>query len=188
MTNSICWSLLAIALVVSSLEFWFRNCHCRWVTANFAFTAASVHRHTERIASSEALNLAVVASLRGRSVLLLRLHGAFMLAAWIGAASIGILLARYFKQTWVGSSLCGKDQWFAVCRCDVDMEKCNALTMCVSISVASILYDRNLGIDNCRLCNYFCWNWRMVGWRQSSCNTGNNNYIFMFYSTVYGLI
>jgi hypothetical protein len=26
----------------------------------------------------------------------------------------GILLARYFKQTWVGSSLCGKDIWFAV--------------------------------------------------------------------------
>lgn len=39
-----------------------------------------------------------------------------MLVAWIGAASVGILLARYFKQTWVGSSLCGKDQWFAVCR------------------------------------------------------------------------
>lgn len=37
-----------------------------------------------------------------------------MITAWIGTASIGILLARYFKQTWVGSQLCGKDQWFAV--------------------------------------------------------------------------
>jgi hypothetical protein len=37
-----------------------------------------------------------------------------MVAAWIGSASIGILLARYFKKTWVGSQLCGKDQWFAV--------------------------------------------------------------------------
>lgn len=45
-------------------------------------------------------------------VLLLRLHAAFMLAAWIGTASAGILLARYFKQTWVGSLACGKDQWF----------------------------------------------------------------------------
>lgn len=50
----------------------------------------------------------------GASNLLVRLHGAFMLTAWIGTASIGILLARYFKQTWEGSSLCGKDQWFAV--------------------------------------------------------------------------
>lgn len=36
-----------------------------------------------------------------------------MLAAWIGCTSLGILLARYFKQTWVGSSVCGKDIWFA---------------------------------------------------------------------------
>ncbi|CAG0895399.1 unnamed protein product [Cyprideis torosa] len=41
-----------------------------------------------------------------------RLHGAFMVAAWIGAASCGILLARYFKKTWVGSQCCGKDLWF----------------------------------------------------------------------------
>ncbi|XP_059610036.1 putative ferric-chelate reductase 1 homolog isoform X2 [Phlebotomus argentipes] len=47
------------------------------------------------------------------SVLLYRLHGAFMLVAWIGTASAGILIARYFKQTWVGSQMCGKDQWFA---------------------------------------------------------------------------
>lgn len=73
----------------------------------------SVAFHTQRLASSDRINLGEVGYLRGRSVLLYRLHGAFMLVAWIGAASIGILLARYFKQTWVGSSLCGKDQWFA---------------------------------------------------------------------------
>ncbi|KAJ6636406.1 putative ferric-chelate reductase 1 like [Pseudolycoriella hygida] len=78
-----------------------------------AVYAESVSQHTQRIASREAMNLAEVGRLRGRSVLLLRLHAAFMLTAWIGAASIGILLARYFKQTWVGSTLCGKDQWFA---------------------------------------------------------------------------
>uniref|UniRef100_A0A1L8E3J5 Putative reeler domain protein n=1 Tax=Nyssomyia neivai TaxID=330878 RepID=A0A1L8E3J5_9DIPT len=47
------------------------------------------------------------------SLLLYRLHGAFMLIAWIGTASAGILLARYFKQTWVGSQMCDKDMWFA---------------------------------------------------------------------------
>lgn len=73
----------------------------------------SVGYHFQRLASSQAILLGEVQYLRGRSVLLFRLHGAFMLVAWIGAASAGILLARYFKQTWVGSSLCGKDQWFA---------------------------------------------------------------------------
>lgn len=66
-----------------------------------------------RAASASPASLAVVGNLAGASVLLLRLHGAFMIIAWIGTASIGILMARYFKQTWVGSQLCGKDQWFA---------------------------------------------------------------------------
>lgn len=48
------------------------------------------------------------------SDLLIRLHGALMLASWIGTASIGMLLARYYRQTWVNSQLCGKDHWFAV--------------------------------------------------------------------------
>lgn len=66
-----------------------------------------------RLPSSNAINLAVVQELGGSSTLLLRLHGAFMICAWIGTTSIGIVLARYFKQTWVGSQLCGKDMWFA---------------------------------------------------------------------------
>ncbi|XP_037946002.1 putative ferric-chelate reductase 1 homolog isoform X1 [Teleopsis dalmanni] len=65
-----------------------------------------------RLPSAQPINLAVVQDLSGSSVLLLRLHGAFMIAAWIGTTSLGILLARYFKQTWVGSQTCGKDQWF----------------------------------------------------------------------------
>lgn len=66
-----------------------------------------------REASATALSLSEVSNVSARSVLLLRLHGAFMIVAWIGTTSVGILLARYFKQTWVGSQLCGKDQWFA---------------------------------------------------------------------------
>lgn len=67
-----------------------------------------------RSASDAPRYLADVAVSGSASKLFLRLHAAFMLTAWIGTASVGILLARYFKQTWVGSPLCGKDQWFAV--------------------------------------------------------------------------
>lgn len=81
----------------------------------FICTENSVGYHNlGRLASSKQAYLADVAVFAGRSKLFLRLHGAFMITAWIGTASIGILLARYFKQTWVGSQLCGKDQWFAV--------------------------------------------------------------------------
>lgn len=65
--------------------------------------------------SAEKQALADVSALAGASRLLVRIHGSFMLAAWIGTASIGILLARYYRQTWVDRSLCGKDLWFAVC-------------------------------------------------------------------------
>lgn len=65
-------------------------------------------------ASGEKRFLSDVRSLKTADKLLVRLHGAFMIAAWIGTASIGIVLARYFKQTWVESSLCAKDLWFAV--------------------------------------------------------------------------
>lgn len=69
-----------------------------------------------RIPSDKAINLAELADLGAASKLLLRLHGCFMIAAWIGTTSLGIIFARYFKQTWVGSQMCGKDQWFAVSR------------------------------------------------------------------------
>lgn len=65
-----------------------------------------------KLASAQKQSLADIAEFKGASVLLLRIHGALMLTAWIGTASLGILFARYFKQTWVGNQLCGKDQWF----------------------------------------------------------------------------
>ncbi|CAG4994971.1 unnamed protein product [Parnassius apollo] len=63
--------------------------------------------------TGEPLALATVGSAAGASKLLLKLHGSFMLIAWLGSASIGILLARYFRQTWVGRQLGGVDIWFA---------------------------------------------------------------------------
>lgn len=45
---------------------------------------------------------------------LVKLHGALMVAAWMFAASCGILFARYFRLTWVGKQLGGKDLWFVV--------------------------------------------------------------------------
>lgn len=64
--------------------------------------------------TAEASSLSEIKSLRTSSKLLLRLHGSFMIVAWIGAASIGIVIARYYRQTWVGASCCSKDLWFGV--------------------------------------------------------------------------
>lgn len=81
---------------------------------NFKIANSVGYHEIGKIASGSPSYLADVSVFDGASKLFLRLHAAFMITAWIGTASIGILLARYFKQTWVGSQLCGKDQWFAV--------------------------------------------------------------------------
>lgn len=78
------------------------------------------------IVSGEKKYLSDVSAIQAASKLLLRLHGAFMLAAWLGTASIGIILARYYRQMWPGKSICGKDLWFAVSYlCQI--HKCNLL-------------------------------------------------------------
>lgn len=47
-----------------------------------------------RWASGDAQLLADISEFAGKSNLLLRLHAGFMLVAWIGTASVGILMAR----------------------------------------------------------------------------------------------
>ncbi|KAK0181743.1 hypothetical protein PV327_003999 [Microctonus hyperodae] len=63
-------------------------------------------------ASSSPRRLSDVGQIAAASDIFIRVHGGLMIAAWIGTASVGILLARYYKQTWVKSQLAGKDQWF----------------------------------------------------------------------------
>lgn len=67
-----------------------------------------------RAASGESFKLSQIRNVSGSSKLMLRLHGVFMVTAWIGTASIGIIMARYFKPSWKGKRLYGKDLWFAV--------------------------------------------------------------------------
>ncbi|XP_057375534.2 putative ferric-chelate reductase 1 homolog [Daphnia carinata] len=46
------------------------------------------------------------------SRVLKQLHGSFMVIAWLMAASIGVLMPRYMKKTWVGKQIMKKDRWF----------------------------------------------------------------------------
>ncbi|CAF4807799.1 unnamed protein product [Rotaria sp. Silwood1] len=47
---------------------------------------------------------------------LMRAHGIIMLFIWMLFISTGILIARYFKQSWPQRKLCGKPIWFFVHR------------------------------------------------------------------------
>lgn len=68
--------------------------------------------HDKRLISSGTSSLEDFELKEAKSELFKTLHACFMIAAWVAAASCGIILARYFKQTWLQSQCCGIDQWF----------------------------------------------------------------------------
>ncbi|XP_050401798.1 putative ferric-chelate reductase 1 [Patella vulgata] len=47
---------------------------------------------------------------------LVQAHGSLMTIAWVMAASIGLIIARYFKQVWPNSSFLGQNIWFQIHR------------------------------------------------------------------------
>jgi len=63
-----------------------------------------------------AKGLGEVGIVANKSRLLILLHGSFMIAAWVCSASLGMMIARYYKQTWTNSRSCGLDQWFVLHR------------------------------------------------------------------------
>ncbi|XP_067677457.1 putative ferric-chelate reductase 1 isoform X2 [Haliotis asinina] len=47
---------------------------------------------------------------------LVKAHGSLMVLAWIFAASLGIVIARYYKPQWPESKCCGEKVWFQLHR------------------------------------------------------------------------
>lgn len=68
-----------------------------------------------KAASNEVIDLRVKEEFPGASRLFIRLHGALMVIAWMGSGSVGILLARHFKETWeqwlVWHKMCSFTTW-----------------------------------------------------------------------------
>ena len=82
---------------------------------SFISDKSNIGYHTEgNIAAGSPVALASTVEVEAYKNIFVRLHGAFMIGAWISTASCGMLLARYYKNTWVGTQFCGKDLWFVV--------------------------------------------------------------------------
>jgi len=71
-----------------------------------------LNKHRVKIVSGNPAGLGEVGPVKAKSRLFIILHGSFMIGAWICAASLGIMIARYYKQTWTASRCCNLDQWF----------------------------------------------------------------------------
>ncbi|CAO1330498.1 unnamed protein product [Diamesa serratosioi] len=84
--------------------------------------------------SAESLKLTEVSEVKGRTRTWYKIHGCLMVFAWIGTSTVGIIVARYFKKTWVGSQMFGKELWF------VAHQFCMGTTVILSIIAFTIIF------------------------------------------------
>lgn len=71
--------------------------------------------HYERDYTKTPVNLkAMQVALGGAgSDIFIKLHGSLMIVAWVLFVSVGILLARHYKNVWEATTICGVKPWFA---------------------------------------------------------------------------
>lgn len=70
-------------------------------------------QHTSRLASEHLVDFDKIMLISGKPNYLLKIHGSFMVVAWLGLVSISILLARHYKTVWEDRTLCKLKVWFA---------------------------------------------------------------------------
>lgn len=76
----------------------------------------NMHSHIPLISPSM-VDFQSVQVIGGTAVhLLVKVHGLLMISAWIAFASIGVVLARYYKPMWADRKLLGEKVWFQIHR------------------------------------------------------------------------
>ncbi|VDP76212.1 unnamed protein product [Echinostoma caproni] len=66
---------------------------------------------------------------------LMKTHGCLMVLAWVLCASVGVILARYYKDMWPNSGLLGQHVWFQAHRI---LQACCVILTCIAIILAFI--------------------------------------------------
>ncbi|XP_022089206.1 putative ferric-chelate reductase 1 isoform X2 [Acanthaster planci] len=90
--------------------------------------------HAERWSTAEARNLQTDFSRpMAEGEALPKAHASLMVIAWLGFASVGITMARFFKPMWPNSKLLGTKVWFALHR--ICMVSC---VLCFSVAFVLI--------------------------------------------------
>lgn len=73
----------------------------------------SQHKHRGSTDTPVNLQQSQVSASASDSDLFIKLHGSLMITAWILFVSVGILLARHYKNVWESTMICGVKPWFA---------------------------------------------------------------------------
>lgn len=74
----------------------------------------SISYHDERSSSPNPVSLQSVGIVIADTTTptLIRLHGTLMTITWVGIVSLGIIIARHYKESWDEKTLCGVRIWF----------------------------------------------------------------------------
>ena len=108
------------------------------------------HGPGKALASKERLDLNQVSPVEKSSNILMKAHGILMVVAWLGCAGTGIVLARYFKDTWKDSSCCGQDHWFLWHRFFMILVWVATIAgvACIALDVRGWPYDKHFIMKN----------------------------------------
>ncbi|XP_040571583.1 LOW QUALITY PROTEIN: putative ferric-chelate reductase 1 homolog [Lepeophtheirus salmonis] len=71
-------------------------------------------KHMDKSATSNPIDFKSTTIVKAGSYILYQLHGIFMVIAWLGCSSMGMLIARYYKNTWTKIQIADKDLWFVI--------------------------------------------------------------------------
>ncbi|KAF2351088.1 Cytochrome b561/ferric reductase transmembrane [Trinorchestia longiramus] len=152
--NLLCRYSLASRIEMNGLVFDLDNNTYHLEVARGSLTSdGSLTYHDERLVSNQATLLESFNNLEASSDIFVVLHASFMVAAWVGAASSGIFIARYFKQTWKNYKTCNIDQWF----------HCHRFFMILTWSLTMVAFGLIL--------------WHVNGWTKIPADTNPHAYI-----------
>ncbi|OQR75164.1 putative ferric-chelate reductase 1-like [Tropilaelaps mercedesae] len=95
------------------------------------------HYHDSALASSALVDFSAIRVERGdNSQLWVQAHATLMTSAWLFTASMGMMLARHFKNVWEDKMPCGVKMWFACHRVFM------VLTLLLSLAGVAIMFYR----------------------------------------------
>jgi len=94
-----------------------------------------------RAASAESVLLTDPQNLTTDVRVMVLIHGAFMVVAWIGTTTFATFMSRYFKNTWK-KQMCGREPWFII------HTVCMTLTVLLTLAAFIIIFIDVNGFSN----------------------------------------
>merc|ERR1712200_282829 len=73
-----------------------------------------IQKHSLTDKTGSAIDLASYGPVARSAELMMKLHGVFMVLAWLLCSNLGVFVARYFKPQFQNKKLLGKAVWFAL--------------------------------------------------------------------------